>query len=779
MAGTFGGAVKIQGQSEYIRAINNMTAVIKTNTSEMKLSQVQYDNADEAMKSQIPRLENVARAYGNLQTQVSNYRKLIADLVGKQNDQIVKHNELGKTLEEEKKVLENLREQGLKNTKQYEEQAKKVQDLENKYTTSQNAIDKNQKSIEKYKQEMNKTSAQMEETRGKLRKLTDEQDNNINVTKESEQGWTQWGQVMANIKTRVVNAMIDGVKELGSKVLELGKSSVEAYATFESQLVGVQKLYGDSANIVLENASEAYKTLGISMNEYIENAQLFSATLINRLGDTGLAAEYVDRMMNDMADNTAALGTDLNMVANAYRGFARGTYVMLDNLRLGYDQTKAEAQRLVKDASELVDIQEELGITVDGTSLSLDNMINAISVIQKHMGIAGLSALQMAKTLSGVSSVIKSNWENLLIAFADDEIDAEPLVVGLLESVNKYLTLLVPRILNIGESIMGGISTVFNSGAISEMIGNIFTLVTGETDLSLRKVLDHILAFSGNLRENFSHFVDLGLDTIKEFVKGFINGIPDFLQTVPTIISNFAGLINDNFPKILATGLELIWELIKGIVKAIPTLIAEAPKIVMAIVDVITAFNWLNLGKQILTNLKDGVIKKIPDWLNSFKDIAAKGWNAVKNFDWLSLGKAIIDGIKLGITNFGSAIANTLKNVVSNAWTGVKNFFGIHSPSRKGMWLGEMIDKGIALGISGNDDEIEGSIKEVNRMMASNLANIPSTYATTVDTNAITNNTSQDLVSQFKQALGEMKIELDDEQVGKFVDTTVTNLVYS
>ena len=209
------------------------------------------------------------------------------------------------------------------------------------------------------------------------------------------------------------------------------KKALDSYASLEQNIGGVETLFKDSSQSVVDNAKKAYKTAGLSANAYMETVTSFSASLLQSLGgDTKKAADYADRAIIDMSDNANKMGTSMELIQNAYQGFAKQNYTMLDNLKLGYGGTKEEMKRLVQDASKMTDVQKELGVSVDGSSLSFGNIVNAISVMQKHMGIAGTTSKEASETISGSISSMKGAFDNFLNGTGSPEELAETMVTA-------------------------------------------------------------------------------------------------------------------------------------------------------------------------------------------------------------------------------------------------------------------------------------------------------------------------------------------------------------
>ena len=260
------------------------------------------------------------------------------------------------------------------------------------------------------------------------------------------------------------------------------KQSLGVVANMEQQVGGVETLFKDSANTVIENANKAYKTAGMSANNYMETVTSFSASLLQSLGgDTAKAASYADRAIVDMSDNANKMGTNMRDIQNAYQGFAKQNYTMLDNLKLGYGGTQEEMKRLISDASKMTDVQKELGVTVDASSLSFGNIVNAISVVQKQMGITGTSAKEASTTIEGSVNSAKAAWEN----FEAGVISANDLVDTFWTAAKNILNNLGQMIPRLGKTGMDVVES------LSGKIGDAVPQLKGFTD-SVGKLADKL-----------------------------------------------------------------------------------------------------------------------------------------------------------------------------------------------------------------------------------------------------------------------------------------------
>lgn len=558
------------------------------------------------------------------------------------------------------------------------------------------------------------------------------QNTNSKVTQSANTGSNAFGEVWTGALRRVGAGLV----ELGGKAISTAKdvamASLDQVASLEQNLGGVQKLFGDNAQTVIDNANHAFRTAGLSANNYMETVTGFSASLISSLnGDTSKAASIADRAIRDMSDNANTFGTDIASIQTAYQGFAKQNYTMLDNLKLGYGGTKEEMAKLIADTAQMTAEQEKLGVTIDAESMSFDNIINAISVMQEHLSIAGTTSKEASGTIEGSINSLKAAWDNFLAGTLDGESLAEiaydamnnvfnaamDIVPRLIQGLGAFLPLVVDHGLQLcGEliaTIKAQIPTFLEQGR--ELIENIGQgLVQGIPNF-LSKALPMVQEFTANLRQNAGKFIDSGINFITNLVQGIANSIPTLIQYFPTIISNVANIINDNMPKILAAGVNLIWILLKGIVQAIPTLIAEFPKIIQMIVDVWRAMDWLGIGKFLINAIGNGIRALLTSIPSLLKDIATNGFNAFRNISWGNLGNAIINGIVNGLRNGATAVLDAARRVAQSALDAAKDFLGIHSPSRVFRdEVGEQIDRGEAEGIIDNSNLVEDAAAEVS-----------------------------------------------------------------
>lgn len=454
--------------------------------------------------------------------------------------------------------------------------------------------------------------------------------------------------------------------------------SINMGGALQQSLGGVETLFKDSADTVKEYAAQAYRTVGLSANDYMEQTTSFAASLLSSVSqDTDAAAQLANMAMVDMADNANKMGTDMQDIQNAYQGFAKQNYTMLDNLKLGYGGTQAEMQRLLKDAEKISGVHYDLG--------NLADMYSAIHVIQKEMDITGTTAKEASTTLTGSFAAMKAAAENVLADWSTGADLTAPLQ-GLVETAQTFLVgNLLPMIGNvlagIPELVYTLVPEILQSG--TQLVTSLAEGFTQGIPDFLSNALPQLLQFTEELRANAGVFVDAGLNLITQLLNGLIAGLPDLIAYVPDIIINICGVINDNMPKILAQGVSIIVQLIAGLVQTVPSLLANWKKILEAVLSVISAINWLNIGKTILTGVANGVKSMGSSLLNAFKGgfSSALAWIKSLPSQAVQWGKNLIQSFINGLTGKGGAVgagaiaatagATIAKTASGNDWSSV------------------------------------------------------------------------------------------------------------
>ena len=512
----------------------------------------------------------------------------------------------------------------------------------------------------------------------------------------------------------------------------------------------------------------------------METVTSFSASLLQSLdGDTEKAAAAADLAITDMADNANKMGTAMESIQNAYQGFAKQNYTMLDNLKLGYGGTKEEMQRLLADAEKLSGVKYDLSSYAD--------IVEAIHVIQTEMGITGTTAKEASTTIQGSVASMKAAWANLMVGMADDTQNFDMLLSNFIESIGTVADNLLPRIgiviegmgklvAGLAPEIASALPTLTNEllpnlvelgvqsisalvqgiqengdslaagalsivGTLAEGIAELLPMVAdtaaslvvsladGLTE-SLPDIIpiaiETISTLVENLTENANTIIDAGIQIILALGEGLIAALPQLIETVPQIVINIANVINDNAPKLVDTALYLITRLAVGLVQAIPTLVANIPKIIEAIVAAFMAFQWLNLGKQLIDGVANGVKKAGESMATAAKNTFSKFKSKLAGVEVASelknIGKHIIDGIVGGIKNSLSRIANVAGKIKDTLLSKLKGLFKIASPSKlMKEEVGAYIGEGIAVGIEESGQMAVDAAEDVADKIADTL----------------------------------------------------------
>lgn len=396
-------------------------------------------------------------------------------------------------------------------------------------------------------------------------------------------------------------------------VAGLVTKSVQSFAQYEQLVGGVETLFKDSAKKVQEYAANAYKTAGLSANAYMETVTSFSASLLQSLGgDTAKAADTADRAVRDMSDNANKMGTDMTMIQNAYQGFAKQNYTMLDNLKLGYGGTKTEMERLVSDAAKLTDVQKKLGITVDEGSMSFANIVNAISVMQSEMGIAGTTAAEAAGTITGSLSSVKAAWQNLLTAMSTDDLDFDTYVNNFVESATAAVENLMPRI----EVALGGVVKLIDKLApvIINKLPSLFeslvpAIINGATGIvnSLVGVLPGLLGV-------------LTSTIIPALLDSFTTIFNTLIVQIPVILEQVLASINGLIPQLVRSLVGVIVTLVNEIPRILEVLVTYVPQAIQLLVD--SLLENLPILISGLVSMLEALIQQLPTIANILLNMA-------------------------------------------------------------------------------------------------------------------------------------------------------------
>lgn len=544
------------------------------------------------------------------------------------------------------------------------------------------------------------------------------------------------------IASKVGKAAIIGATAAATAIGTITKFVIQHYAEYEQLAGGVETLFGaqgmslkkyaqsigqtveqargkydqliQAQTEVMNNAKVAYKTAGMSANDYMNTITSFAAALKQSTANETEAAKVANQTVIDMADNANKMGTNMEDIQNAYQGFSKQNYTMLDNLKLGYGGTKSEMERLLQEAEKLTGIHYDIN--------NLSDVYNAIHEIQKNLGITGTTAKEAMKTIDGAMKMTKASWDNLLTGLADPKQAVGPLIsefaksLGILaknvtpkikevfDALPNALIQITPQLMNmiidLAPSLIlaainlvagligalpGIISPIFSqlSSLIgSGMIDKIGQSISSNMPTLISKGLDMLLQFSQAVLTYLPVLVGMGMKLIFYLVQGLMSALPTLISKVPTIIANLADAFSNSAQTIFAWGVKIIAEIIKGLVMSIPSLIANIPKIIYAIFAVWNAINWWNLGKGLINGIKNGITSMGGSLTSTAKNLFESLKNSVSNI--FNNIKKVIESPIFGAKTKVLAIIGELQNGVrvgfnfikshaSSVWNGIKN----------------------------------------------------------------------------------------------------------
>lgn len=563
----------------------------------------------------------------------------------------------------------------------------------------------------------------------------------------SKAGQSAGTSIVSTLKKVFIAAGIG--KALLSTLTEGGK--------LQQSLGGIETLFKDNADRVKGYAKEAYRTTGLSANAYMENVTGFSASLLQSLGgDTKKAAETANMAMIDMADNSNKMGTSMEAIQNAYQGFAKQNYTMLDNLKLGYGGTKKEMERLLKDAEKITGVKYDIN--------NLNDVYSAIHVIQGELDITGTTAKEASTTLTGSFNAMKASFQDVLGALALGE-GLEPALQGLAGTVSTFLfgnlipmignilaqlpgmlitfvQIALPQFVQMGTDMINSLASGFDFGMdgfwanFSEMINVFLTdylpqfLETGvslitELTNGLISALPNVITGMGEILDTMlvicfdalPKILQAGYDIIKNLAMGIWNNLPAITKSIVDVLDKLLRTILDNLPQFLEKGIELIGRMAMGIWNNLPQIISTLTNLLIALIRKIGEYlpQFLQKGVELIGKMLAGIVQKAPELIAKLPAIIVQILASIGRFtaEFVSMGGQLLMGLARGIAgavgNVIKAAVNACKGVVSK----IKSFFGIHSPSRVFAEIGEFLNLGLAEGIEDNIKPVQNAMEEV------------------------------------------------------------------
>lgn len=588
---------------------------------------------------------------------------------------------------------------------------------------------------------------------------------------------------------------------LGAATTAIGfmtKSAVSGFAEQQQLVGGVQKLYGNmgmsvqeyaasvgksvqeasgkwqelenAQNTVLQNASNAYKTAGMSANQYMETATSFSAALINSLGgDTQKAAEQTDVAMRAISDNFNTFGGDIGNIQNAFQGFAKQNYTMLDNLKLGYGGTKTEMERLIADANEYAAAN---GQAADLSIDSFSDIVTAIDLVQQKQNIAGTTAREAASTVEGSLGMLRGAWENLLSGLGDADADIGSLVDNVVSSAETVMTNVLPVIENaltgigdlitriapiiseklpgliqtilppliqaatqlvlglvqalptIIQALLQAIPTIIQAIVSMDWVGfatqiiqafitgfqSIISIVGITGDMTIEQILDSITKNIGNVLKK-------GAEVVEKFATGIMSNAPQAITSFFSILTRIISYIMQHLPQFLQKGVEMVGRLANGIIQGLPAVLSAIGtglgQLIVRIAQNLPQF--LQKGIELVGKIAAGIIQAIPRLLSAIAGGVRSMISSFTSVNWASIGSNIMSGIANGIRNGLSGALNAMANAAASLLARAKAKLKIGSPSKLFReQVGKMIGLGMALGITDSIPVVNDAMNDIN-----------------------------------------------------------------
>lgn len=707
---SIGATIYLGGEKEYRQAISKINTEQKLFAAELKKTAAEFSGNEKGLKSLKAQTNIAADA-------VEKQKEKVRTLKGAVEEATKKYGENSTQVTKWKTSLANAETELAKMEKGF----KDLKEASSGLKGATNGL----KSVEEKFKEINSL--------GKIGKIKDDTKEFAkelkNVVKETP-GLKQVSTVLKNIGSAAASvakvsfkATAAGVAAAGAGILKIGKDSISAYADMEQLRGGVETLFKGAANDVIRNANNAFKTAGMSANEYMENVTSFSASLIQSVGgDTKKAAKIADQAIVDMSDNANKMGTDISSIQNAYQGFAKGNYTMLDNLKLGYGGTKEEMERLLADAEKLTGKKFDLSNFADITQ--------AIHAIQTEIGISGITAAEAAEavrtgamteeeafqamgttakeatsTIQGSISSVKSAYQNLLAGLSDENADLEQLLDNFVDSIFTAGDNLIPRAKVFLKNTAGAIKDY-----APKLVGE---LVDGIVD-SLDPLLDAAFAVVDSLvvslldPTNLEKITTSSVNLVLKLVDGLINNLDPLIDGAFTIVTSLADALleDDNLTKLIGAAVDFTVTITTGLLDHIPDLIHAGFQLVGGLVKGL----WDNretiwkaikdIGKQLIKTALD--VFKIQSPSQVFKD----------------MGLNIIKGLINGLDNAKQWVYDKIHNIGRSIITTAERVLEINSPSKVFKRLGDFTGQGYGIGFV---DRMKTVRKDIEKALPTDL----------------------------------------------------------
>lgn len=641
--------------------------------------------------------------------------------------------------------------------KEIDSQKQKIETLRSALANAAESFGENDRRTQSWQIQLNNAEAALNDMNREL----DENEKAIKeggkAAEESGSKFEGFGKVLKTVGVALGAVAVAA----GAAAVKLGKEVIAAYADYEQLVGGVDTLFKDSSQEIQRYAANAYKTAGLSANEYMETVTGFSASLIQSLGgDTEKAAKYADMAITDMSDNANKMGTDMSSIQNAYQGFAKQNYTMLDNLKLGYGGTKQEMERLLADAEKIAGVKYDISSYAD--------VVEAIHVMQVSMDIAGTTAKEADATISGSVNALKSAVSNLIVGFGDANADMELLCSNMADAFKTVIANVAPVIENIAAALPTALDALLTAvgdllPTLLDTVAKLFSQVL-KTLLSLLPQLipaaaSAVMTVVNALIENLPLIIDAAVQLVTGLAQGILDSLPVLIEALPQIITGIVDFLIGAIPQIIEAGIQLLTSLvtalpdiiaaivevipqiidgiIKAVISAIPliieagikllialvqnlptiitTIVAAIPQIISSVIDaVIGAIPQLvAAGVQLFIALIENlptiiveIVKAIPQIITGIVDAFGSYFGKMAE-----VGGNLLKGLWQGISDAGAWLWNQISGFFGGIVDGIKDFFGIHSPSKLFANLGGFMAEGLGEGFGDEMKDVSKSMQ--------------------------------------------------------------------
>lgn len=592
MADNFGLKIGLEGEKEFKKALSEINQSFKVLGSEMKLVESAFAKNDNSVQALTAR------------NQVLN-----------------------REIEAQKQKIETLRAALANAAESFGENDRRTQNWQIQLNNATATLNQMERELNDNNTALNEADRHMDDVSDSAKDMGKEVDDAGDAADKSKGKF----EALSGILKGVGVAMAAVATAAAAAAVKLGKEVVSAYADYEQLVGGVDTLFKESSQELQAYAANAYKTAGMSANEYMETVTSFSASLIQSLGgDTAEAVKYADMAITDMSDNANKMGTDMGLIQNAYQGFAKQNYTMLDNLKLGYGGTQAEMERLLADAQAITGIEYNMD--------SFADVVSAIHVIQESMGIAGATAAEAEDTIEGSINSFKGALQNMIVGFGDANSDMTKLtnnMVSALKTVIKNITPVIQNIVKVlptvADALLQAVAELLPT--LLESVTDLFeqllnTIITLMPEL-IPAVVDGLLAIVDAIIDNLPLFIDVAVQAVVSVANGITKAIPKLLPSVLKAIQQVCKTLIENLPLLLNAVLELIKGLAQGIIDAIPIIIEALPELIQAVIDFLLEAipQIIDTGIQLFTALVaalptiiEAIVAAIPQIISSVID---------------------------------------------------------------------------------------------------------------------------------------------------------------